>query len=92
MDDEIAVSVVHRFADLQKNGQAGANCKFSLLAIAIDGFAVDVLGDQKRITARRNPAVEEAGDVVVVQRGQELALGFEAAEKLAVGKVTGHYL
>src|SRR5580704_4481961 len=82
--------IVDRLADLQKDAQAGVHCKLPLLAIAVDGFPVDVLCDQERITARGNSAVEEAGNVVVVQRRQKLALRFEAAEKLAVGKITGH--
>ena len=61
MHDQIAVRVIHCFANLKKDVQPGVRCESSFLAIAVDGLAVDILGDQERIAVRGDPSLEAAG-------------------------------
>src|ERR1039458_8450400 len=87
MDDQVAVGVIHGLAHLEEEEQPRLPVELMLVAVAVDGLALDVLGDKERVAGRREAAIEEPRDVVVVQRRQKLAFGLEAAEKFAIGKV-----
>ena len=66
-------------------------------AEAVDGLALHVFHGEVGQAVRRGTAVEQLGDVGVVEGGQDLALGAEAADQLlAVGlrtqQLEGHLL
>ena len=59
--------------------------------MTIDALAIDIFRHQEGIARRGDSSIEQPGDVVVIQHGQKLALGFEAAEKFAVRQIAGHH-
>ena len=77
--DQVLVRVLHGVADLAKQLEPRRDRQTLLVAVLVDRLAVHVLHDEVRRTLGRRTAVEEAGDVRMVQFGENLALGAEAA-------------
>jgi len=92
MHDQVAMRVVNGVANLEKDFQAGFYVQLSIVAPDVDRLSIDVFCDQEWIARRGHAAVEQAGNVVVVQRSQELALNFEAAQKFRACQISGHDL
>ena len=84
MNDEIAVRVLNRCAHAAEQLQATLDRQVSLLAISVDRYAIDVLHCEPRQTIFSDSAVEESGDVRVVERGENLPLVHEAANEALV--------
>ena len=72
--------VLHRRADLPEQLQPRGGIEPARLAVLHDGLALDVLHGEVRQTVGRRPAVEEAGDVRVLEAGEDLTLVAEAAD------------
>ncbi len=77
VDDEVLVSGVHCRADTAKQGEPLADGKPVPFAVLVDRHAVDVLHDKVWNAIVRRPAVQQPGDVAVVQPRQDLALGLQ---------------
>src|SRR5580700_7377302 len=82
--------VVDRVADLEKHFQPRSYVQLSIVAPAVDRLAIDILRDQKGIARGGHAAVQQTSDVVVVKRGQELALNLEFTEEFRPGEISGH--
>jgi hypothetical protein len=76
------VRVAHGAADLEEKLESLLHRERPAVGPGIDRLALDVLHGEERHTLVRAAAVQEAGDVGVVQRGEDLALGPEAREHL----------
>src|SRR5690606_463900 len=50
----------------------------TLIAVTVDGLALDILEDEVRLAVVRHAAIEQARDVRMAQRGEDLPLGPEA--------------
>src|SRR6185437_6180344 len=80
MDDQAAMGVRHGFADLAEEFAAGGDADFLAFAIRRDGGAFDVLHDEVGAAVGNSAAIEEFGDVGVVEGGENLTLLAEAAD------------
>ena len=81
MDDEVLVGVAHGLAGLGEERQRVGDAEVPFGAVGGHRRTpVDVLHDQKGRTLLRRPGVEQAGDVRVVEAGQDTPLGKEAPD------------
>ena len=80
MDDEVAVRVGHGRADGEEELQPPLHREALLVAVLHEREALDVLHDEVGQPVLRLAAVEDLGDVRVVERGENLPLVAEAAE------------
>ena len=76
---QIAVRVLHRGADLNEQLEAFANEQGAAVAIAVDGFAVDVLHHQIRRAVLEIAAVDQARDRRVIERREDVPLAVQSA-------------
>lgn len=67
------------FADVEEEVEAGAEGKAAGVAIGIERFALDVLHDKVGEAVGGDAAVEEPGDGGVLEAGEDLPFGGEAA-------------
>ncbi len=75
---QVLVRALHRGADLQEQAHAIAQAERMRVAPAIDRFAVDQFHREVRRPGIVHAAVEQRGDVRVLQAGQDLAFAQEA--------------
>ena len=80
VDDEVLVGVVDGRADVAEDTEAIFGGKFLLVAEGVDGVAFDVLHDEVRTAIRGGAAIEEPGDVGVVEGGDDLSFAAEALD------------
>ena len=73
MDDQVLVGVLDRRADQPEELQPRRGVHPSGVAILDDRLSLDVLHREVRQSVRRRAAVEEAGDVRVLEAGEDLA-------------------
>src|SRR5262245_46192195 len=78
MDDEVTVRGLYGRAHHAKQPQACGDAQSMLVAVGVDGLAFDILQYQVRNAVDGGAAVEQACDVRVIQRGQNLPLGAQA--------------
>ncbi len=83
MHHQVAVGEAHGFANLEKERQAALDRRRRGVAEGGDRFAGDVLHDEVGVARRGAPAVEQPGDVRMLQTGEDLALLFKATPHLA---------
>ncbi|MEM7351389.1 MAG: hypothetical protein AAF657_11320, partial [Acidobacteriota bacterium] len=86
MDDEILVCVLHRGADLAEELDALANAQALAITVLVDASALDALHDEVGSAVFGRAAVEQLGDVGMVELGEDLALATEAAPKALGGR------
>jgi len=67
MDDEALVRVVYRYASLHEEAQAAGDAEFVLVAVAVDGNAVDIIDHQVRQPIVGGPAVDQAQDMGMIE-------------------------
>src|SRR5689334_14217999 len=84
MDHEALVGVCHRAADFEKQVEAAGDVKMPAFGIVKNGAAVDELHGEPRNALRSGAAVEQAGDIGVLQLGKNLA--FAAQVRGAIGR------
>ena len=77
MNDQPLMRVLHRFAHLPEQTQAVGHGKPVLVAVLVDGRALDELHHEIRHTVFCRPAVQQLADVRMLQRGQDLSLVLE---------------
>src|SRR5579859_2395449 len=82
--------IVHGIADLEKDSQPSSYIQLAIVAPTVDRLSIDILSDQKGVARRGHATIQKTRDVVVVQRGQQLALALEAAQKFRPDEVSGH--
>ena len=83
VDDQVLVGEVDRRADLPEELAAARWVgSFRVVAILVDRLPLDVLHDEVGAAVLGGAAVEQLGDVRVVEVGEDLALGAEAADDL----------
>ncbi|HKP14267.1 MAG TPA: hypothetical protein VJZ91_19255 [Blastocatellia bacterium] len=92
VDDEVLVSVIDTPADFDEQFQPlpGRQITFGAVVINLDAF--DVLHHEERLAVGRDAAVQEARDVRVVERGEDLPLAAETAGEVGVGETAPHEL
>jgi len=78
MDDQVLVGVLHRSADLPKELQPRCDRKTTLIGVFIDGSAFDQLHNEVRNAIVCGPSIEQACDIRVIERGENLTLVTEA--------------
>ncbi len=78
VDDQVLVGVLHRVADVLEQAEAFFDGEAFCVAECVDRLAVDVFHHEKRQAVRRDAAVEEAGDVGMVECGEQAAFLEEA--------------
>ena len=78
VDDEAAVGVGDGRADVEEEADARGHAEAVGVAVRGDGHALDEVHRQIGTPVGRGAAVDEAGDAVVRERGEERALGLEA--------------
>jgi hypothetical protein len=81
---EVRVGVRHGAARGREQAQPRRHVEPPGVAVVRDGAAVHVLHHEVRPPVGRHAAVEEAGHVRVVERGEDLPLGREAAHQVGV--------
>jgi hypothetical protein len=74
MDDELAMSMGHRRADIQEKFKNLAGNQVLLAAVFRDGLPGHELHDDVRQPFGRGAAVEQAGDVRMIELGENLPL------------------
>ena len=85
MHDQPLMRELHRAADFLEQAQARIERQRALVAVRVDRLALDVFHDEIRLAARRRAAVEQARDVRMLQRREDLPLAREVREHLGVG-------
>ncbi len=85
--DEMRVRVVHRIADLAEQPQSIVNGERAIAAVHSDRHTVHEFHDQVGLATVRETGVEQADDVRMVQRGEDLALGQESTFDVLVGNL-----
>ena len=80
VDDEVLVGVLDGGRDLAQEREARAQGEAVGGGVGGDGDAVDVLHDEVRLAVGGDAAVEQGGDVPVVEVGEDLAFVAEAAD------------
>src|SRR5665213_1795019 len=80
VDDEVAVGVGDGFEDVQEEVAAGLDAEGILAAEDVDGAAFYILHGEEGDAVGGGPAVEQAGNIRVIQICEDLALVAEAAQ------------
>lgn len=80
VDDELAVGVGDGGADVEEEAEALGGGETVVLAVVGEAEAVDVFHDDVGVAVGGVAAVEEAGDVGVLEAGEGLAFAEEAVE------------
>ncbi len=80
MNHQVAMRIGYRLADLLEKPAAFAHAEAALLAVLLDGPALHELHDEPRAAIGGSSAVEQTGDVGVIERGQDAALMAETLE------------
>ena len=86
MDDEVLVGELDGGADGEEEAEFFLEGEVMGSTIFVDADAVDVIHDEEKDAVVADAAVEEAGDVGVVEGGEDLALLAEALEESFGGK------
>ena len=84
VDDQVLVCVLHGGADLSKELQARGGVEPVCVAVLHDRLPFDELHREVRPSVRRAAAVEQSGDIRMLEAGEDLPLVPEAADD-AVG-------
>ena len=83
VDDQVLVRVAHRLARRRaKSRSRSSTLEPTRVAVLGDRLALDVLHGEPRPPVVRDAAVEQPGDVRMVQPGEDLPLGEEAPADL----------
>ena len=90
VDDEAAVRVLHRRAHPLEQPEPLGDGELALVAVAIDGHALHVLHDEVGQPLLGGAAVQEPGDVGVLQPGEDLPFAPEEAEDLLAVRAADH--
>ena len=77
MHHQVAVRVLHGFQHLQEQDHPLAQAQAPRIAPGVDGHAIHVFHDEVRITLRTDTAIQQRGDVRVLQARQGLSLAQE---------------
>ena len=77
MHHQVAMRETHRVQHLQEQHDAFAQAEAARIAPAIDGFAIDALHHEIRFTVGADAAIEQGGDVGMLQAGQDLPFAQE---------------
>jgi hypothetical protein len=80
VDDALGVGMSHGVADATEQVEPGSDRKPPLVAPAIDRLAVDQLHHEIGDARRRHAAVNQSGDIGMVDRPEDPALLAEAAD------------
>src|SRR5260370_20818354 len=78
MDNQILVGVMHGGAYDLEQSEAGGNIEPMLVAIGIDGDAIDILHDDVSCAVRQRAAVQQMRDIRMIQLREDLPLDLEA--------------
>ncbi len=81
VDDQRPMGGFHRLAHGQEKLEAVVDREALLVAIPVDRAALDVFHDDVGETVLGGPAVEQPGDVGVLQAGQDPPLGLESPQQ-----------
>ena len=92
MQHQLAVGVMHRFADLPQHLDPLTKGRALFSAPAVDAFPFDDLHRKIRQTFGGSAAVEKTGDVWMVELGQDLALAPQAFEHVLRFHARAYYL
>ena len=90
VDDEVGVGVLHRLAHVLKQPQAVLNAEASFVAVVGDDLAVDILHDEVGLSGVGHAAVEQVGDVLVAQAGEDASFGQKTTMDLARGEAAAN--
>src|SRR5262249_35091498 len=82
MDDQIAVRIVDGGADFLKQLEALMNGQVMVIAVFIDGFTLDVFDNEIGDSILGFPAVDELGDMRMLQIGKNLPFTAQASTQL----------
>ena len=80
MHDQVSMRELHRRADLTKELQPRQRVECVFVAITRDGFTFDVLHHEIGQAVFRGPAINQPGNVRVIQVGEDLALHHKALD------------
>jgi hypothetical protein len=87
VDDEGAVGAFDGATDGDHEGDAIADGEGVLVAILVDGEAIDAFHDEVWAMVGGGAGIDDAGDVGVIEAGEDLLLAAEAGEGLVVVEV-----
>ena len=85
MHDQVGVRMADRVADLADQVQPRRNAELARLAIAGDGFAVDIFQRQVRLAIAIDAGIQQACNEGMGEAGQDFALAVEALAQARVG-------
>ena len=77
MHDQVAMRITHRVQHLQEQHHALAQAEAARIAPSVDGFAIDALHHEIRFAVGADAAIEQGGDVGMLQAGQDLPFAQE---------------
>ena len=80
VDDQVLVRVLHRRGQLQEEVEPRVGVEFAAIGVVDQRRAVDILHHQVGPSVGGGAAVEQPRDVRVVESGEDLPLGAEAAD------------
>jgi hypothetical protein len=86
MDDQVLMGVVDGVADFAKEAEAIFDAEAVMIAVFVDGHALDEFHDEVGRAVVGGSAVEESRDVGVLELGEGLAFGAEAPPRGFVGE------
>ncbi len=92
MDDKIAMGVLDRCTDGHEEPQPRMDRQSSIVAVVVQGLALDVLHDQIGQAVLGRAAVEQPGDVRVLQVGEDLPLAAQATRSGGIQGALTHQL
>jgi hypothetical protein len=84
------VRVGDRRADLPEEGQTLVDAEPRIVAVLVDRFAFDVLHDEERDPFGRRSAVEQSGDVLMIQGGENLTFRAKPPERRRRQRTVGY--
>ena len=79
MNDQLAVRILNRGANLQAKLDSLAQSKLIAVAPLVDGFAIDILHHQVWRSILKHSAIKKPGNQGMIQQSQNLPLFTEAA-------------
>src|SRR5690606_9689952 len=73
VNDELRVRILNCSTHLLKQHEALTYAELAVLDVVVDALALDILHDQERAPVLGRAAVDQSGDVRMIETGQDLA-------------------
>ena len=87
MDNQIAMRIIHCFANLCEQPHTLPDRQIAPVAINIQMFPGNILHHQIRLPAVAQAGIQHTGDIGVVERGQNMLLAMKPLDERRPGRM-----